>query len=194
LRALLDLGSARARNVLRWCCDIRGVAVPGAARMHELLRQIGGARPDAAVAVPVAGHAFRVYRGRVHLEPARGAPDAALREPWNGEGALPLVELGGILKFKPEEGRGLSVAKLRGSPVTVRVRHGGERLRPDCRRPRRTLKNLLQERGVPPWRREHLPLVYCGEELVSVPGIGDDCAYQADLGEPGLIVSWEPFD
>jgi len=76
----------------------------------------------------------------------------------------------------------------------VRVRRGGERLRPDCRRPRRTLKNLLQERSVPPWRRERLPLVYCGEDLVSVPGVGDECAYQADAGEAGVIVSWEPFD
>jgi hypothetical protein len=29
---------------------------------------------------------------------------------------------------------------------------------------------------------------------VSVPGVGDECSYQADVGESGLIVSWEPFD
>lgn len=192
--ALVDLGEARARNVLRYCCDRQGIAPPGAARLGEILRQLSDARRDAAVCVPVSGWSFRRYRGRVHFEPARDAPEAGLCEPWNGESALPLVALRGVLRFKPEEGRGLSVGKLRQAPVTVRDRRGGERLRPDCRRPRRTLKKLLQERSVPPWRRERLPLVYCGEDLVSVPGVGDDCAYQADAGEPGLIVSWEPFE
>jgi tRNA(Ile)-lysidine synthase len=106
---------------------------------------------------------------------------------------LPLLGLGGILKFRPEEGRGLSVERLRAEPVTVRLRRGGERLRLDHRRPRRTLKNLFQERGVPPWRRDRLPLVYCGESLVAVPGIGDACEFRAAPGEAGLIVTWEPF-
>jgi tRNA(Ile)-lysidine synthase len=116
-----------------------------------------------------------------------------LNEEWNGENILPLLALGGVLKFKPEEGRGLSVEKLRSERVTVRLRQGGERLRLDARRPRRTLKNLFQERGVPPWLRERLPLVYCGESLASVPGIGDACEFRAERGEAGLIVTWEPL-
>jgi tRNA(Ile)-lysidine synthase len=191
---LLGLGEARARSVLRHCCDARGIAPPGAAQLAEILRQLGDARPDGAVAIPVSGWTFRRYRARVYLEPARGAPQQVLCEPWNGENALPLMALGGVLRFKPEEGRGLSADKLRAWPVTVRVRRGGEQLQPDCRRPRRTLKNLMQERQVPPWRRLRLPLVYCGDDLVSVPGVGDECSYQAGPGEAGLIVSWEPFD
>ena len=87
----------------------------------------------------------------------------------------------------------MSAERLRSELVTIRLRRGGERMRPDCGRPRRTLKNLFQERGVPPWRRDRLPFIYCGEELVSVPGIGDACEFQAAPGEPGLIVTWEPF-
>jgi tRNA(Ile)-lysidine synthase len=97
------------------------------------------------------------------------------------------------MRFKPEEGRGLSVAKLRQAPISLRLRQGGERLRPDLHRPRRALKNLFQERGVPPWRRDRLPLVYCGEEIVSVPGVADACEFVAEPDERGLIVSWEPF-
>src|SRR5712675_402445 len=85
-------------------------------------------------------------------------------------------------------------AQLRAAAVTVRLRRGGERLRLDARRPRRTLKNLFQEQGVPPWRRDRLPLVFCGEELVSIPGIGDACEFRAAPGEAGLIVTWEPFE
>jgi len=194
LPRLLELGEARAKNVLRHLCEERGVAAPSAAKLGELLRQLASARQDAAVSVPLSGWSFRRYRDRLYLEPPRGAPEPEMREPWNGESSLPLLALGGVLRFKPEEGRGLSVARLRSAPVTVRLRKGGERLQPNCRRPRRTLKNLLQERGVPPWRRERLPLVYCGDRLVSVPGVGDECEYQAASGEAGLIVSWEPLE
>jgi len=96
-----------------------------------------------------------------------------------------------VLRFKPEEGRGLSVERLRSAPVTLRRRSGGERLRLAPGRPQRTLKNLFQEGGVPPWERERLPLVYCGDALVAVPGIGEACEWRAARGERGLIVTWE---
>jgi len=77
--------------------------------------------------------------------------------------------------------------------VTVRVRQGGERLQPDCRRPRRSLKNLLQEAGLAPWQRERLPLICCGDDLVWVAGIGVDCRYQARRGEACLRFEWMPY-
>ena len=55
-------------------------------------------------------------------------------------------------------------------------------------------KKLLQERGIPPWQRRRMPMLYCGEDLVCVPGIGEDCTWQAGPQEPGLIVTWEPFE
>jgi hypothetical protein len=36
-----------------------------------------------------------------------------------------------------------------------------------------------------------LPLVYCGEALVAVPGLGEACECRAQPGEAGVIVSWE---
>ena len=80
--------------------------------------------------------------------------------------------------------------RVTGMPVTVRLRHGAEKIRPDCKRPTRTLKNLLQERGIPPWQRDRLPLLFCGETLVAVPGIAVDCAYQAARDEAGAVLSW----
>jgi len=45
---------------------------------------------------------------------ARAKPTRSL---GMGETPLPMLSLGGVLKFKPEEGRGLSVAKLRAGRV-----------------------------------------------------------------------------
>jgi tRNA(Ile)-lysidine synthase len=103
-----------------------------------------------------------------------------------------LPELGGVLVMDRAHGAGMSVARLRERPVTIRMRRGGERLQPDPRRPRRSLKNLLQEARVPPWQRERLPLIFCGDELVWAAGIGADCAYSATSGEPALRPEWKP--
>src|SRR6266700_785141 len=181
-----ELLDAMARADLERCGD-------GAAVEIQSMRQLRESRADARVGLSVPGWDFLRHRGKLYLEPAGENVGPDFRESWNGENALPLLALGGVLKFKPEEGRGLSLAKLRQAPVTVRVRRGGERLRPDSRRPRRTLKNLFQERGIPPWRRDRLPFVYCGEELVSVPGIGEACEFRAARADAGLIVTWEPF-
>jgi tRNA(Ile)-lysidine synthase len=46
----------------------------------------------------------------------------------------------------------------------------------------------LQEHHVPPWQRERLPLLYCGDELVSVVGVVVAAGFHASNSEPGLVV------
>jgi tRNA(Ile)-lysidine synthase len=72
----------------------------------------------------------------------------------------------------------------------VRLRRGGERLQPDPRRPRRSLKNLFQEAGVPAWKRERLPMLFCGDQLVWAPGLGVDAAWQPEGKAPGIVPEW----
>jgi tRNA(Ile)-lysidine synthase len=74
--------------------------------------------------------------------------------------------------------------------VSVRSRRGGERLQPDPERPRRTVKNLLQEARLPPWRRERLPFIFCGEALVCIPGIAVDYRYRARRAAPSIDPAW----
>jgi tRNA(Ile)-lysidine synthase len=101
-----------------------------------------------------------------------------------------LPALGGELRFGRARGRGIAAALIDGRRLSVRLRHGGERLRPDARRPRRSLKNLFQEAGVPPWRRERLPMLFCGDALVWVPGLGVDAAWQAAGRAAGIVPEW----
>ena len=190
---LRELAPARARNLLRYFLAERGIRMPGAARLAEALRQIVTARHDAQLAIDLGPFQLRQFEGRLHVVPARTALplDGYVRR-WQGERELFLPELGGVLVMAPVRGGGLSLARLSERPVAVRARLGGERLQPDRRRPRRTLKNLMQEAGIPPWERERLPLLYCGADLVWVPALGIDCTYQAAPGERALAPSWHP--
>jgi len=52
------------------------------------------------------------------------------------------------------------------------------------------VKNLLQEARIPPWERERLPFIYCGDALACIPGVAIDCRFTAADGEPSIRPSW----
>jgi tRNA(Ile)-lysidine synthase len=190
--ALARLPVTRAKNLLRWAIAEAGLAAPDASRLDEMLRQLAGARPDAGVQITLDGAQVRRYRDAIWIVAGQGAPPAGFRARWDGRRAWHLPELGGTLRFKATTGAGLAARALAGRAVEVRLRAGGERFQPDGRRPRRLLKTLLQEGGVPPWERERLPLVYCAGKLVAVPGIGVAAGARAAAGERGWALSWAP--
>lgn len=193
---LRQLSFPRARNLLRYTLTQQGAILPSTAKLEEILRQLLSSQPDAKLNVVFGNTEVRCFKGFVHVRKA-GKPgtDAPLavgwRLAWRGEKQLVIPELGGLLRFTRRKGAGMSLQKLMEHPVTVRLRQGGERLRPDCNRPRRSLKNLLQEASLPPWDRIALPLIFCGEHLVCVPGIGVDCDFHAVALEQGLMVEWQ---
>ena len=53
--------------------------------------------------------------------------------------------------------------------LTVQFRRGGERVR--SAQGSRSLKQAMQDAGLPPWLRSSHPLLYSGDALVAVPGI-----------------------
>jgi tRNA(Ile)-lysidine synthase len=122
------------------------------------------------------------------VQPRKAGPFEPIR--WTGESRLALPHLGGELRFRNVRGRGIDAAKIKAAAVTIRLRTGGERLQPDARRPRRTLKNLFQEAGVPPWERERLPLLLCDGDLVWVAGLGVDARYRAAAQSDGVVPLW----
>lgn len=181
----------RARNLLRWFLAEGGVQPPpGARRLEEALRQLREAREDAEVAISLGERVLRRYQGWAWLVPCVNPPrNARIEIAWRGEARLALP-WGGAIEFEPVIGAGIDATRLKQGPVAVRLRRGGERFQPDRERPRRTLKNLLQEARIPPWEREALPLLTCAGEVVWVPGLGVDWGYRCRPGQPGLILHW----
>ena len=71
-----------------------------------------------------------------------------------------------------------------------RLRRGGERIRLSATQPSQTLGNLWQAQGLPPWQRQRLPLLWCGDTLLAVPGLGCATDWRAQPGEAGLSLQW----
>ena len=68
----------------------------------------------------------------------------------------------------------------------VRFRAGGERITMGGRH--KSVKNFFQERGVVPWMRAHIPLLYRGERLVAV---GDLWVAADSAASPGVALRWD---
>jgi tRNA(Ile)-lysidine synthase len=182
LAGLAQLEPARGRNVLRRYLELHGVSVHRE-RLHEAWAQMLRARGDADPAIDFGGATLRRFRGRALLAPS--APAARRSWAWQGETELDLG-VAGHLDFTATRGAGV---RLDGD-VKIVLRQGGETLRPDSRRPARTLKNLLREAGVPTWWRERLPLVQVDGRLAWVAEIGADAGFQAGPEEAGWLISW----
>jgi tRNA(Ile)-lysidine synthase len=186
--ALRSLGPARAANLLRYWLRGLGVGVPAAARLAEILRQITESRADAAVAVRVGAHVVRRFRGRAVVTRFR-LPEPGGPCRWAGQAVLPWGA--STIRFTAASGAGIRADALARAEVVIRQRSGGEMLRLHPDRPRRSLKQLFQEAGIPPWERTGLPVLWCGPDVVWVPGVGIAASYRCGAGEMGWSVTWE---
>src|SRR5258706_1497630 len=72
IAALLGLGAARAKNLLRFWCEVHAILPPAAAQIAEFLRQLRESGADARTCLEVSGWRFLRHRGRLHLAPAGG--------------------------------------------------------------------------------------------------------------------------
>jgi tRNA(Ile)-lysidine synthase len=189
---LQSLSQPRAKNLLRYFLHGLSAPMPQALQLDDMLQQLCNAREDAAVCIAYGDWQVRRYQGKVYSLRALDEFDRSLVLPWHGEVELDWPALAARLHFKHTKSSGISLAKLQRAPVTLRLRHGGETLRPYPNAATRTLKNLLQEHHVPPWQRDRLPLLYCGDELVCVLGVAIAAEYQAVADEAGIAVVFCP--
>ena len=179
------LRPAQARNLLRWFLREHGLRPPTEACLGEMIKQLVGAGDDARIRIAQDGAEIGRHRGRIAVHARAVAPYERI---WEGESEVCLP--GGTLFFERSRGAGLAAAKL--DRVTLRSRGGGERIRLAANRPTHAVKKLLQDARMPPWERASLPLIWSGDELAAVPGIGVALAFQTAPDEAGWTVDWRP--
>jgi len=177
---LFSKSEDQASRLLRDFLESKKLQAPSEAKLVEMLKQLTSG--SSHTRLEHDGATLRVYRGRVLLSSVAAGDFTPVT--WQGERKLALPALGGELRFKA--GTGIASRHLKAGGFQVRLRSGGERLQVHPRRPRRTLKNLFQEAGVPSWARERTPLLFCGDDLVWAPGLGVDVRYQGR----GLVPLW----
>ncbi len=188
--ALQGKSPARAGNALRYFLAHCGAPMPSSKRLQEIGGQLLFARSDAAIRIQLGAFEIRRFRGDAYVLHPEATCPATLAAEWRGESRVPLPH--GYLHFQAVLGRGLSLQRLQGRALAIRLRQGGESVRLDESGPHRTLKNLLREAALPPWVRRGLPLLFAGNHLICVPGVAVACDWRAKDGEEGVEAEWHP--
>ena len=187
LTLLRDLGEARQKNVLRHWLSSLELEEPGWKQLQSLHQDLLD-KSHSEGAVNLQGCLLRVFNNELFVleDRAMPVPPSSLEVALVSGECIELPD-NGRLQVRNSVVKGLK-AEL--GSLQIRYRDGGEQLRL-CDRPQKSLKSLFQEMGVPPWLRDRVPLLYDGEKLVCVPGIGVAADALADTGEPAFTVHWE---
>jgi tRNA(Ile)-lysidine synthase len=136
----------------------RGLPAPTTAQRRQIEHQCN-ARAGQQPCIQWSGAELHIWRGRLWVMPPRQVVDTDWHASWRGE-TLMLPD-GGTLSLADADAR-LS------EPLNVRLRQGGERIKPAGDAHTRELRDLFQQAVIPPWRRASVPLLYFGNEIIAV--------------------------
>ena len=158
LLAAKDLPAAN--NLLRYWLQTQELVMPSQERLQAWWRDLINAKADAKLEWAHDDQKICLWRGV--LQVAKSVEQK--------EGAWVFKSLPGSSKKLGLPASWVKEAQENGL-ITVQARSGSEKLQIKPNSPRRTLKNLYQEANLPPWQRQ-APLLYIGEDLIAVAGIG----------------------
>ncbi|MGN6236459.1 tRNA lysidine(34) synthetase TilS [Dyella sp.] len=157
----------------------RQLPAPGHAQRAQIERQLD-AREGRVPCIRWPGAELHVWKGRLWALPPAVTFDPGWQAPWPG-GPLAL----------PDGGQ-LTLDGALDTPLSVRLRRGGEHLKPAGDRHTRELRDLFQQAALPPWQRAGCPMIYEGEALIAVGDRWLTARGQTLLGGPGERLHWRP--
>jgi tRNA(Ile)-lysidine synthase len=154
----LALAPALREPLLDHWLHARGLSAPTTAQRRQIERQCL-ARAGQLPCIRWAGTELHIWKGRLWALPPAIDIDDHWQADWQGE-PLRLPDGGELTLDEP-------AARL-AHPLRVRLRRGGERIKPDGDAHTRELRDLFQQARMPPWQRPCCPLIHVGDELVAV--------------------------
>lgn len=164
---LQQLPSERQNHCLRYWLSEQSLPLPNEKKIHEIKQQAYYASSDANPIIEWDGALVRRYRNDLYAYPPT-VPAEQGDSVWEDlSQPLALADQKTILLAEKKEG---GVIFPEGAIISVRYRRGGERIHPYDKTHSISLKKYWQSLNVPPWLRDHIPLIYCDDNLAAVVG------------------------
>jgi tRNA(Ile)-lysidine synthase len=183
---LMALSPERAANLLRCWGRRADPEAPGSGQLFELLRQLAQSSGAMKARLVWKSVEFRRYRDCLYLLPAQADPMPHVARHRMTGPLLDLPVAGVRLRSRRGVGHGIRASGTNIPTVEVRWYNQKIGLRLTRGARTRTLRNLFQERGVPPWERWRLPVLCIDDSVAYVPGIGVAASFAARADEPGI--------
>lgn len=159
VKTLLQYELNRQRHIVRAWLRKFHFTIPSTIKMQHIVQDVLHARADKTPCVKWSDNEVRRYRDHLYVMHRLPLHDANKMYEWDLKQALMIP---GIGILQP------SIVPAGLQSVTVRFRQGGEEIL--LQGHHHSLKKFFQEKNVPPWLRDRIPLIYDGEKLISVVG------------------------
>lgn len=185
---LQTIDRPRLANLLRHWLEELGLPLPNSAKIQQLIETVVHSRYAVNPCVNWGNAEVRRYRHAVCAAARlpQSVPEWTME--WNlHESCITPV---GVLKAELVQGWGIRRDAIAHDSLQVRYRKGGERIRPEGDAHHRDLRKLFQQRGVFPWYRNRVPLLYAGDRLAAVAGLWTSGEVAAGKNELGWEISW----
>lgn len=185
-RMCLFDNNRQALIIRQWARE-NALSTPDQRQLNELLQQLQQAREGSALCMKWPGVEVHRYRSKLFIMAALPDSSQDWRLDWDGRNPISLPYGTGELHLK-----GVNGTTFDDRPLEVHARGGSERLQPVGQTHHKSLKQLFQSAGVPPWLRSRIPLLSRGGQCLAVGDVWLDQAFADMLTKSGLSVHWQP--
>jgi tRNA(Ile)-lysidine synthase len=163
---LLELESDKQHLVIRQWFKQNKLRMPTGKNVRVIINEVVLAKENANPEIKIQKHSIRRYRKNLYC----------LKEEYElvREGDVwvknlmewKLNDRQSLVLFETSEG--IPKKLWDNSDVTIKFRQGTEKIKLPGRQGRHSLKKLFQEKAIPPWERNQLPLIYINGNLAAI--------------------------
>lgn len=174
LMTLAENDLPAANNLVRYWLKTHGLAMPSQERLAAWWKDLTSAKKDAQLEWLHDERKIRLWRGVLQVANEQAGEwvfkkvNAKSREPGLPTQWVEEALINGLIEVRP--------------------RVGSEKIQIKPNSPRKSLKNLYQEADIPPWQRQ-APLLFIGQELIAVAGVGVSYPQLVHSG-PRVLPEW----
>jgi tRNA(Ile)-lysidine synthase len=141
--------------------------MPSEKMLGRILDEVAVAKVSGRPEVRGKDYCIRRYRDKLYcLSGSFQVTELAEKKWQRGMGVIKLDDEQQVEIIEASEG--ISKLLWRNSDVSVRVRKGSEKIKLPGRNGHHSLKKLFQEKAIPPWERNNIPLIYINEKLAAI--------------------------
>ncbi len=187
VQSLYEFDIDRQALIVRQWARANDLPTPDQRQLIELLRQLHHARDDTALCLKWPGVELHRYRAKLFIMPAMPECPGDWQLEWDGHTPVDLPAGSGKIFLQ-----GGTTTLFDETPLLLHTRIGSERLQPAGQPHHKSLKQLFQSAGIPPWLRSRIPLVSQNGQCLAVGDIWLDQDFEKILSKSRLSLFWEP--
>ncbi len=186
---LLTLEKNKQYLVIRYWFDLLQLRMPSEKTIISIITEVIKAKQSANPQITTKNYCIRRYRNKLYCFKTDSIKDVEHERYWN-KGSNQLGLKNSVLTLY-DASEGISKLLWNDSEVSVKFRTGSEKIKLPGRQGHHSLKKLFQEKSIPPWERELIPLIYLNGELAAVADLWISADFICNTKDQCWQFHWE---